>query len=285
MEPEQVAERIWPGRELVLEPLDGGLTNQNFKVAVDGEVVVLRIGGKDSELLAIDRSVEHGASLVASELGIGPEVVGFVEPEGYLVTRFIDGRPIPPEEMRRPETIARAAAVLRRIHDGPPIPGRFDSFRVVEVYAETAAAHGVTGPGRLRVGPRRRPSHRVGPQGARAGRLPQRLPEPELPRRGRRHPDRRLGVRGHGRPLLRPGQLLHQPRVRRRCERRSPRGLFRRATGRGRADAPAHALHVRLPRGHVGRRPAGCFRPRRRLRGLGDPALRPDAANGGGGGV
>ena len=146
MEPEQVAERIWPGRELVLEPLDGGLTNQNFKVAVDGEVVVLRIGGKDSELLAIDRSVEHGASLVASELGIGPEVVGFVEPEGYLVTRFIDGRPIPPEEMRRPETIARAAAVLRRIHDGPPIPGRFDSFRVVEVYAETAAAHGVTGP-------------------------------------------------------------------------------------------------------------------------------------------
>ena len=143
MEPEHIAERVWPGRELVLEPVVGGITNQNFKVEVDGEVCVLRIGGKDSELLAIDRSVEHGASLVASELGIGPEVVGFVEPEGYLVTRFIDGRPIPPEEMRRPETIARAAAVLRRIHDGPPIPGSFDSFRVVEVYA---AAHGVTVP-------------------------------------------------------------------------------------------------------------------------------------------
>ena len=143
MEPERIAERVWPGRELVLEPLVGGITNQNFKVEVDGEVCVLRIGGKDSELLAIDRSVEHGASRVASELGIGPEVVGFVEPEGYLVTRVIDGRPIPPEEMRRPETIARAAAVLRRIHDGPPIPGSFDSFRVVEVYA---AAHGVTGP-------------------------------------------------------------------------------------------------------------------------------------------
>jgi hypothetical protein len=85
VQPEQIAERIWPGRELVLEPLGGGLTNQNFKVAVDGEICVLRIGGKDSELLAIDRVVERGASLVASELGIGPEVVGFVEPEGYLL--------------------------------------------------------------------------------------------------------------------------------------------------------------------------------------------------------
>jgi thiamine kinase-like enzyme len=146
VQPEQIAERIWPGRELVLEPLGGGLTNQNFKVAVDGEVCVLRIGGKDSELLAIDRVVEHGASLVASELGIGPEVVGFVEPEGYLVTRFIEGRPIAPEEMRRPENVVRAAGVLRRLHDGPPIPGRFDSFRVVEAYAETAGAHGVTVP-------------------------------------------------------------------------------------------------------------------------------------------
>jgi thiamine kinase-like enzyme len=45
--------------------------------------------------------------------------------------------------MRRPETIRRAARTIRRLHDGPEIPGRFDSFRVVEAYAETAAEHGV----------------------------------------------------------------------------------------------------------------------------------------------
>jgi len=38
------------------------------------------------------------------------------------------------------------AETLRRIHEGPPIPGRFDSFRVVEAYAETATAHGVAVP-------------------------------------------------------------------------------------------------------------------------------------------
>jgi thiamine kinase-like enzyme len=146
MQPEEIAARVWPGRELALVPLGGGITNHNFKVAVDGGTYVLRIGGKDTELLGIDRSVEHGASLVAAELGVGPEVAGFVEPGGYLVTRFVEGRPIPVEEMRLADTVRRVAEVLRRIHDGPPIPGRFDSFRVVEAYAETAAAHGVTVP-------------------------------------------------------------------------------------------------------------------------------------------
>jgi thiamine kinase-like enzyme len=146
MEPEKIAERVWPGGRFVLEPLGGGITNRNFKVTLGTEVIVLRIGGKDTELLGIDRSVEHEASLVAAELDVGPEVIGFLEPEGYLVTRFIEGSLIPVEEIRRPEVVGRVAETLRRIHDGPPIPGRFDSFRVVEEYAETAAALGVTVP-------------------------------------------------------------------------------------------------------------------------------------------
>jgi thiamine kinase-like enzyme len=138
-----IAERLWPRRKAEIEELGGGITNRNFKVTVDGDAFVLRVGGKDTELLGIDRSVEHGASLVAAELGIGPEVARFVEAEGWLVTRFVDGRPLPPDEMRRPENIERAARALRRLHDGPSIPGRFDSFRVVEAYRETAEANGV----------------------------------------------------------------------------------------------------------------------------------------------
>jgi thiamine kinase-like enzyme len=42
--------------------------------------------------------------------------------------------------------VSRAAETIRTFHDGPPIPGRFDSFRVVEAYASTAAAHGVRVP-------------------------------------------------------------------------------------------------------------------------------------------
>jgi thiamine kinase-like enzyme len=122
-----------------IQPLGGGITNRNFKIEADGEEFVLRIGGTDTELLGIDRDAEHAASSVAAELGLGPEVVAFIEPEGYLVTRFVDG------EVGRVD-VDRVGAALRRLHDGPALPGRFDSFRVVEAYRITAREHGVAVP-------------------------------------------------------------------------------------------------------------------------------------------
>jgi thiamine kinase-like enzyme len=136
MEPEQLTERVWPGQDVAIEPLGGGITNRNFKVETDGRRFVLRIGGRDTELLGIDRSAEHAASRVAADLGLGPEVVAFIEPEGYLVTRYVDG------EVGKVD-VAAVGAALRLLHDGPAFPGRFDSFRVVEAYRATAAEHGV----------------------------------------------------------------------------------------------------------------------------------------------
>jgi thiamine kinase-like enzyme len=139
VEPEQLAERVWPGEQVSIEPLGGGITNRNFKVGAGGQEFVLRIGGTDTELLGIDRAAEHAASRIAAELGLGPEVVAFVEPEGYLVTRFVDG------EVGKVD-VERVGAALRRLHDGPALPGRFDSFRVVETYRDTAREHGVAVP-------------------------------------------------------------------------------------------------------------------------------------------
>ena len=144
--PEDMVERVWPGRPAEIEMLGGGITNRNFKVSVDGETYVLRIGGKDTELLGIDRRVEHEASLVAAVIGVGPEVIAFVEPEGYLVTRFIEGQVVAPEAILKPESLQRVAQALRAVHAGPPIPARFDSFRVVEAYAATATAHRIAVP-------------------------------------------------------------------------------------------------------------------------------------------
>jgi thiamine kinase-like enzyme len=136
---DELVHRVWPGGVESVEPLGGGFTNHNFKVRVAGETFVLRIEGKDTELLGIDRHVEHGASLAAAALGIGPEVVAFLEPEGFLVTRFVEG------ETGR-VTVPEAAALLRRFHAGAAIPGRFDAFRVVETYAALARERGVAAP-------------------------------------------------------------------------------------------------------------------------------------------
>ena len=139
MEPEAIVDRLWPGRQARVEPLGGGITNRNFKVAVDGGTFVLRIGGKDTELLGIDRHAEHAASRIAAELGLAPEVVAFVEPEGYLVTRYVEG------EVGRVD-VEQVGRALRRLHAGPAFPARFDSFRVVEVYRATALERGVAVP-------------------------------------------------------------------------------------------------------------------------------------------
>jgi thiamine kinase-like enzyme len=135
-------ERVWPGRGAQLEILGGGITNHNLKVEVDGERFVLRVAGKDTNLLGIDRMIELAATEAAAAVGIGPEVVTFVEPEGWLVTRFIEGAIPPLEQMREPAMLGRVASALRAFHDGPAIPGTFDSFRVVETYRETALARG-----------------------------------------------------------------------------------------------------------------------------------------------
>jgi thiamine kinase-like enzyme len=139
VEPEQLAERVWPGQRVSIEPLGGGITNRNFKVDTGGEEFVLRIGGKDTELLGIDRTAEYAASRVAAELGLAPEVVAFIEPEGFLVTRYVGGAVGKVD-------VGLVGAALRRLHDGPSLPGRFDSFRVVEAYRDIAAEHGVPVP-------------------------------------------------------------------------------------------------------------------------------------------
>jgi thiamine kinase-like enzyme len=143
MQPETVAARLWPGHATRIEPLGGGITNHNFKVSVDGSEYVIRIGGKDTELLGIERPAEHEAAQRAAGVGTGPEVVAFLEDEGVLVTRFVAGEPVPPERLRVPDGLARVVAALKPFHEGDSISSAFDSFRVVETYATTAREHGV----------------------------------------------------------------------------------------------------------------------------------------------
>jgi thiamine kinase-like enzyme len=143
---ERAVERVWPAQGARVEVLGGGITNHNVKVTLDDEVLVLRVAGQGTELLGIDRRVEREATVAAASVGVGPEVVEFIEPEGWLVTRFIAGTTPPVERMRERPMLHRVADALRAIHSGPPISAVFDSFRVVERYLALARERGAAVP-------------------------------------------------------------------------------------------------------------------------------------------
>lgn len=133
------------GRALAFTALSGGITNRNFLIDAAGahDRYVVRLAGNDTHLLGISREVEHAATVAAAGVGVGPEVVAFIRPEGYLVTKFIVGGPVTDEAVHQPATIRRVADSIRRVHDGPAIPGLFIPFRIVEAYRALAMARGV----------------------------------------------------------------------------------------------------------------------------------------------
>jgi thiamine kinase-like enzyme len=143
---DEIVRRVWPDGRSTFEVLGGGFTNHNLKVSRPDGTYVLRISGKDTELLGIDRAVELEATRAAAAVGVGPEVVDVIEPEGWLVTRFVEGEIPPLERMREPATLRRVAATLRAVHSGPPVRGRFIAFRVVEDYRTTAYERGAEMP-------------------------------------------------------------------------------------------------------------------------------------------
>jgi len=127
-------------------PLDGGITNRNFRVRLGGTDYVVRLPGRDTSLLGIDREIERDATAAAAATGVGPRVGAFLEDEGCLVTEFIEGEPISAEELREPGTLADLTAALHAVHGGPALATRFDSFRLVERFHATALERGASIP-------------------------------------------------------------------------------------------------------------------------------------------
>src|SRR5260370_14754966 len=139
----------WRISDAVINPLVGGITNQNYRVDIGEESFVLRIGGKGTHLLGIDRERESICTAIAAQVGVGAEVLHFLAAEDALITRFIVGAGISPETAAQPETLRRIVDSMRRYHIGPAFPGTFSPFETLRNYHSLALAYGVTCPGTL----------------------------------------------------------------------------------------------------------------------------------------
>jgi thiamine kinase-like enzyme len=129
-------------KDLVIEQI-AGLTNTNYCVTVNGEKFVLRVCGKNTEHLGINRGHELEALQAASAAEIGPEVVYFKKPEGHLVTRWVPGRHWTHDEYRTQQNILLMVQTIKQLHSLPAIEGKFSPFARVEAYTRTAKQYDV----------------------------------------------------------------------------------------------------------------------------------------------
>jgi thiamine kinase-like enzyme len=122
--------------------LDGGITNRNFRARFGGRELVVRLPGKDTAMLGIDRRSEAEANRCAARAGVAPEVAALVEVPPCLVTEFIEGEAMGPARLREPAALGEVAAALRLVHGCESIKATFSPFRIVEDYEEKTRARG-----------------------------------------------------------------------------------------------------------------------------------------------
>ena len=149
---EQILQRI-PDfvlrEDAAITELSGGITNKNYKIMSDGESFVLRMGGNETKYLGIDREVEYECSRLAAQIGIAPEPIAFLAPEGFILARFISGKAIPAEAIGTEENIYRVVESMKAYHALESFPGSFSPFRVAEDYAKTARSFNVKLPEKM----------------------------------------------------------------------------------------------------------------------------------------
>lgn len=131
-----------------VEPLTGGLTNTNYKVTSPSGRYVVRISGKDTSLLAIDRENETHNTIAAAETGVGAPFVAALPEHDALVLGYLEGEVMDSAKLRTGEHIGAIAEACRRLHGGRRFLKDFDMFEIQPGYLEIVRERGFRLPAR-----------------------------------------------------------------------------------------------------------------------------------------
>jgi thiamine kinase-like enzyme len=128
--------------DCVVTPIEGGMTNRNYRVQSGEGDYVVRVSVRETGQLGIDRGNEYRNSVRAARAGVGVGVVARVTDPEALVVQFVHGRTLAPEDFGDPRRISALAALLRRLHACESFERDFDMFEVQRRYYEIVREHG-----------------------------------------------------------------------------------------------------------------------------------------------
>ena len=125
---------IW-NHELIINPLEGGITNLNFLVNHGNDKLVVRLGQDIPEHLVF-RSNEINVSKAAYEIGVSPKLIH--SELGVLVLEYIESETLNPTGVQK--NLDRIMPVIKKIHNEIPNflsgqPAMFWVFYVIRYYA------------------------------------------------------------------------------------------------------------------------------------------------------
>jgi thiamine kinase-like enzyme len=124
----------WKGKNVLILPLSGGLTNTNFKVEVDDVPYFVRVPGESTELLAIDRNNEYHNTKAAAEVGVSPKVLYHLPEYNVMVIEFLNGKTMSKDSLNEPGMPTRMAQAIKKLNQGPRFLADFNMFRLTEYY-------------------------------------------------------------------------------------------------------------------------------------------------------
>jgi len=106
----------------------------------------MRLPGRSTELLSIDRANEVFNTRAAATTGIGPRMLEHVAGFDVMVLEFIAGPTMSAQALQSNRMAARMAHSFHRLHAAPRFLGDFNMFRLIEHYLAIVDEHGVAIP-------------------------------------------------------------------------------------------------------------------------------------------
>ncbi len=128
-------------RVSMIEILPGGLTNSNYKVAIDDVTYAVRLAGAGT-MEYLNRPAEKHNAQVMADIGISAPIIYYDETTGNQVCKFIDdSKTLHIEDFKEENYLSLAAHVFRNYHECKrEFISEFDPLKEIETYIQLLAA-------------------------------------------------------------------------------------------------------------------------------------------------
>jgi len=131
------------GKSVTINRINKGITNNNFKVIVDGEAFFISLPGTDSKLLNIDFTNKYYNNKICGDIGISPKVVHCIKAEELLVTEFITSKNPVSKSFQGSEMISVLVKMIKTLHGAKPFYRNFNMFTYIYHYMNILKKEGL----------------------------------------------------------------------------------------------------------------------------------------------